>query len=330
MKLLLLVSLAVVASAHARAVAEPEHDYMYFPDGKGELHLIDLKAKPEDLSSDVTRNVNTITFNLYTRNNPGTAQILTLNSIASVTGSNFLSSRPTRFVTHGWNSNQRSDACVVIRDAYLTAGDYNVIVVDWSSIAGTAYNTASGSVGSVGGRISAFLDFLNRSAGLNFGTTKLIGHSLGGHIVGIAAQGASGNIQAVIALDPALPGFNNAGAGSGIHESDADHVQVIHTNAGFLGLSRAAGDSDFYPNGGRSQPGCGLDLFGACAHSRAYYFFAESILNPTGFPATVTRSQDLEAFIFKSTVFMGGRTLSTHARGSFTLTTASSSPFALG
>lgn len=96
-------------------------------------------------------------------------------------------------------------------------------------------------------------------------------------------------------LDPARPNFNNAGAGSGIHRNDAAHVQVIHTNGGNLGLLRVAGDSDFYPNGGRNQPDC---LTAFCSHSRAWELFAESIRNPRGFRAGPS-------------IFMGGRTLST-------------------
>lgn len=52
--------------AQAGKVVKPEHDYMYFPDGDGIPHLIDLKQEPEDLN-DVLRNVNTIIFTLYTQ-----------------------------------------------------------------------------------------------------------------------------------------------------------------------------------------------------------------------------------------------------------------------
>lgn len=64
------------------------------------------------------------------------------------------------------------------------------------------------------------------------------------------------------ALDPAMPGFIFAGPGAGVTASDAPNVHVIHTNAGGLGLTRRAGTADFYPNGGSSQPGCGIDLYG--------------------------------------------------------------------
>jgi hypothetical protein len=58
------------------------------------------------------------------------------------------------------------------------------------------------------------------------------------------------------ALDPARPSFDSKGPGERIDKSDAIQVQVIHTNAGNLGIKETIGDSDFYPNGGEQQPGC--------------------------------------------------------------------------
>lgn len=40
-----------------------------------------------------------------------------------------------------------------------------------------------------------------------------------------------------------------------ISRSDAKYVQVIHTNAGILGMQYQVGTADFYPNGGIRQPG---------------------------------------------------------------------------
>lgn len=59
---------------------------------------------------------------------------------------------------------------------------------------------------------------------------------------------------------------------------DAKYVEVIHTNAGIIGIPLPIGDNDFYPNGGTRMTGCDLKDFGCC-HSMAYKYFAYSIGN---------------------------------------------------
>lgn len=45
--------------------------------------------------------------------------------------------------------------------------------------------------------------------------------------------------------------------GERLSETDADYVDVIHTDAGVFGIPDPIGHADFYPNGGRAlQPGC--------------------------------------------------------------------------
>ena len=60
-------------------------------------------------------------------------------------------------------------------------------------------------------------------------------------------------------MDPAGPKFTNEEKDFRLDESDASYVDVIHTNAGFLGTNQRVGDIDFYPNGGSHQPGCGIN-----------------------------------------------------------------------
>lgn len=55
-------------------------------------------------------------------------------------------------------------------------------------------------------------------------------------------------------------------------------MEVIHTST--LSFTQPIGTIDFYPNGGKSQPGCRWDLTARCSHQRAFEFYAESIYNP--------------------------------------------------
>ncbi|KYN04718.1 Pancreatic lipase-related protein 2 [Cyphomyrmex costatus] len=221
-------------------------------------------------------------FLLYTRNNRKVGEPLIINDNDSVEKSSWNPTHPTRIITHGWRGNiEAKSACTLIRDAYLSIGDYNVILIDWSKAAGSFwYWKVVRSVPIVAERVTQLIDFLQSQAGLDPAKTKVVGHSLGGHVVSLAARNANGDIAEAVALDPAKPLFDSKGPGERVDRSDAARVQVIHTS--ILGLEEPIGDADFYPNGGKSQPGCGIIAL-ACAHSRSYEYYAESILNPTGF-----------------------------------------------
>lgn len=47
-------------------------------------------------------------------------------------------------------------------------------------------------------RVTQLIDFLEREAGLDPSKTKIVGHSLGGHIAGLAARNAKGKIAEAI------------------------------------------------------------------------------------------------------------------------------------
>lgn len=89
-----------------------------------------------------------------------------------------------------------------------------------------------------------------------------------------------GKVDRIVGLDPALPFFKYKDVRNRLAETDASYVEVIHTSAGRLGFIQPLGTASFYPNGGRSQPGCGLDIIGSCAHRRSYEFYLESIVTP--------------------------------------------------
>ena len=41
-----------------------------------------------------------------------------------------------------------------------------------------------------------------------------------------------------------------------LNRDDAKIVQVIHTDSTFFGAAEKSGTVDFWPNGGKNQPGC--------------------------------------------------------------------------
>lgn len=90
-------------------------------------------------------------------------------------------------------------------------------------------------------------------------------------------------ISRVTGLDAAAPLFEECSEEVRIDKSDADFVDLIHTNGGaenegFLGFHSAPGHADFYPNGGAKQPGCG-NLDGQCNHMRAIGLYLDSVTN---------------------------------------------------
>lgn len=89
---------------------------------------------------------------------------------------------------HGWNSNGNSAVNTLVRDAFLTVSDCNVIVVDWRALANSGYSTAANGVPSVGQFLGNFLVWLINTGGGNWNNVHLIGFSLGAHVVGNAGR----------------------------------------------------------------------------------------------------------------------------------------------
>ncbi|XP_070562333.1 uncharacterized protein [Ptychodera flava] len=110
-----------------------------------------------------------------------------------------------------------------------------------------------------------------------------VGHSLGAHLLGKAGR-SSGVFSRITALDPAGPDFEDGARDKMLRKSDADFVDVIHTNGFYdgigaklipvnhLGTLIPLGTVDFYPNYGYDQ--VGFD------HFRAMDYYNFSIKNP--------------------------------------------------
>ncbi|XP_008212238.1 pancreatic triacylglycerol lipase isoform X2 [Nasonia vitripennis] len=245
-------------------------------------------------------------FILYTNDNPTEGQVLIVGKDKSIKRSNFSPKRKTKFIIHGFIDTPLSNWVKEMRNELLKHGDYNVIIVDWAGGSLPLYTQATANTRLVGLEIAHLVKHLQNNYGLDPSDVHLIGHSLGAHTAGYAGEKLNGNIGRITGLDPAEPYFQGMPSHLRLDYTDAQLVDVIHTDGKsifFLGLpgygmSQPCGHLDFYPNNGKEQPGCtdlsettpslpltlireGLEeasrVLVACNHVRAIKLFIESI-----------------------------------------------------
>ncbi|XP_052834735.1 uncharacterized protein LOC128251683 isoform X2 [Drosophila gunungcola] len=221
---------------------------------------------------------NTVKFYLHTLSNPSTGQQIKATK-ASIDGSFFNPSNPTRITIHGWNSNYKDGVNTRIADAWFQYGDYNMIAVDWQRGRSLEYATSVAGASGAGKKIAALVDFLVQEYGMRLDTLEVVGFSLGAHVAGhTAKQVTSGKVGKVVGLDPASPLISYSKTEKRLSSDDAVYVESIQTNGAILGFSQPIGKAAFYMNGGRSQPGCGIDITGGCSHTRAVLYYVEALL----------------------------------------------------
>lgn len=96
--------------------------------------------------------------------------------------------------------------------------------------------------------------------------TYCIGHSLGAHLCSFYAKRISQltvfkfQVQKILGLDPAGPLFEEHEYTHRLHRSNANFVEVWHTNTHNYGIKKPIGHVDIYINGGYLQPGSGREF----------------------------------------------------------------------
>lgn len=189
------------------------------------------------------------------------------NATQILSNTHFQSDKTTAIYIHGWLEASNVTSVINTTQAYLVNGNYNIVVLDWGELAAGAYTTAVENVIVVGNRMAQVVMNLY-NFGLSLSKLHIVGHSLGAQIAGIIGkrlQTISENalkLDHVTGLDPAGPLFYTL-LGlvpllvPGLDPSVATFVDVIHTDAGYLGVPDACGHTDFWPNAGtRFQPNC--------------------------------------------------------------------------
>ncbi|XP_026275034.2 pancreatic triacylglycerol lipase-like [Frankliniella occidentalis] len=224
-----------------------------------------------------------ITFWLYTREIGDDPEQLDVAVPESIEYARWAHGKPVKVLIHGYTGDKDYSPNTEIRPAYLKYGDYNVISVDWSPLAPSpCYVQATYNVALVGNCTAQLIDEMVRLGVAAFEDIHVVGFSLGGQVAGnIANYIRSGKLTRITGLDPALPLFTTISTSPRLDASDAQFVDVIHTNAGWKGKLMPSGQLDFYLNSIIQQPGCSWDS--SCDHARAPAYFAESIASPQGF-----------------------------------------------
>ncbi|KAJ3628507.1 hypothetical protein MTP99_015808 [Tenebrio molitor] len=286
-----------------------------------------------------------IAFQLYTVHNPLMAQNLIIGDDKLLSESYFNFSQPTVIYFHAFFESSNVGSPVTLRTAYLQRGGYNLILLNAPRLeAGPWYLTAARNTQVVGEYTAKLIDYLV-SRGMSLPSLHLIGLSLGAQMAGVCGQSVkSGRVVRITGLDPAGPLFKKWPKSLKLDSSDAEFVDVIHSDAGIFGYPTSVGHVDFWPNRGISpQPGCTkpevkrtnpdniVALF-FCSHWRSYQFYAESVLNDRGFVSVPCDSWqeylDGECRSYYPVSNMGFN-VDFNAKGNYYLRTAAQSPYSL-
>ncbi|CAG9824110.1 unnamed protein product [Phaedon cochleariae] len=241
-----------------------------------------------------------ISYQLFTRYNPLQPSQLRINDDEALSRSYFNFSEPTVIFFHAFFESSQATPATLIRTAYTQRGDHNIILVNAPRLeAGPWYLTASKNTMVVGQYTARLIDYLV-SRGLHLPSLHLTGLSLGAQMAGVCGQSVrSGRIQRITGMDPAGPLFKKWPKSLKLDASDAEFVDVIHTDAGIFGYPTSVGHVDFWPNQGIApQPGCQIPEIKKrnpdgilekvfCSHWRSYQFYAESVVNPNAFQGAV-------------------------------------------
>ncbi|CAL4104908.1 unnamed protein product, partial [Meganyctiphanes norvegica] len=237
---------------------------------------------------------NKVRYMLWTKNNSDDYKFHLIDEHGP---GSFNSSHHTYIIIHGfWNSGEVYWILDAKKAILKKEREANVIAVDWYSLAGfpSPYGRAVENLYKVAEITADLIVYLSKIVDLQTSKISMVGHSLGAHLAGMTAKyirkrsSALKPIARITGLDPAGPSFFNKPSTMKLDKTDADFVDVIHTNGGEgVGVIRAfftstygyltpLGHVDFYPNGGRMQPGC-WRVYLWCSHSHAYLYWLESI-----------------------------------------------------
>jgi hypothetical protein len=221
-----------------------------------------------------------------------------LADFSSIPTSKFDPSKKTEIFIHGLE-NARTAADTVL-NAYVTnknSLNINVAYIEWRNCSDNCNDfKVFENLNSIADTAREILKSC-KSQGLDIATTHLVGYNMGTNIAGRIGRwfkdSQSVSFSRITGLDPA--DYMTFGKiffflydVKPLERTDATFVDVIHTNTRAVGDGKVHGHVDFYPNGGKSQPGCfkltlDIDFLWYCGPDRSWRYYAESIGKPNAF-----------------------------------------------
>ncbi|XP_068625227.1 lipase member H-B-like [Battus philenor] len=165
---------------------------------------------------------------------------------------------------------------------------YNVLITETFQFLTYIYPKSVRLSKVLGDKVGEFLVQLT-DQGLRGENLELVGTSLGAHISSYAAKyfyAATGKKPGrITGLDPAGPCFRALPPDSKLSPSDAERVDVLHTNMDGFGIAENLGHVDFYVNGGEFQPSDipSIPCLMICSHVKSALYWWQAIINPKKF-----------------------------------------------
>ncbi|XP_026328490.1 pancreatic triacylglycerol lipase-like [Hyposmocoma kahamanoa] len=262
-----------------------------------------------------------VKYAAFTRRNRKIPVLLQADDTSRIKNANFDARGPFYLISHGFLEGGHKTWIHNMVDALLNLEGNEpatVLAVDWRGGSQPPYGQATANIRLVGVMTAHLIKNIYDVLGLShLDNFHFIGHSLGAHLGGYCGHALQRKFNLklgrITGLDPAAPYFSKTGTLVRLDRSDAQYVDIIHSNANPLyfsgfGLTEPIGHVDFYPNGGTSQPGCkqsssgppqgsndmyqGLVKYVSCDHERSYEFFTESIAPSCPFMAIQCESYD--------------------------------------
>ncbi|XP_026749599.2 phospholipase A1 2-like [Galleria mellonella] len=178
---------------------------------------------------------------------------------------------------------------VAVASSYAKRG-YNVFVSETIAFLSHVYPKSVRLARPIGNKIGEFLVNLT-AMGMKPENLELVGLSLGCHVASFASKyyyAATGKKPSrITALDPAGPCFRTATPNNRLDASDAERVDVLHTNIDGFGIAERLGHIDIYINGGEFQPGDipAVPCLVLCSHVKSTLYWWQALENPKKFIA---------------------------------------------